>query len=102
MNRSGKVIVQRATESGVLPRVLLSVRQYFIRFHPTTLDTVDEDRFRYFTEHLYLSKLQPLIERNVRVIIFVPSYFDFVRLRQYMYREHRESYSAISEYTSQK
>lgn len=42
-------MVQRAMETGVLPRVLLSIRQYFVRFHPAALDTVDKDRFRYFT-----------------------------------------------------
>ncbi|KPI84532.1 hypothetical protein ABL78_6417 [Leptomonas seymouri] len=102
VNNSGKVLLQRRAESGVLSRILVPVRQHFIRFHPTSLDTVDDDRFEFFTKEMYQTKINVMAERDVRVIIFVPSYFDFVRVRNYLHREYRESYAAISEYTSLK
>ncbi|KAK7195977.1 hypothetical protein NESM_000531000 [Novymonas esmeraldas] len=100
VNNSGKMLLQRRVDPGVLSRVLVPVRQHFIRFDPASLATVDDDRFHFFTKQMYESKINAMAERDVRVIIFVPSYFDFVRLRNYLHREYRESYVALSEYTS--
>ncbi|KPA77199.1 hypothetical protein ABB37_07113 [Leptomonas pyrrhocoris] len=102
VNNSGKVVLQRRADPGVLARVLVPVRQHFIRFEPTSLSTVDEDRFEFFTKQVYEAKINAMAERDVRIIIFVPSYFDFVRVRNYLHREYRESYAALSEYTSLK
>ncbi|CCW69810.1 unnamed protein product [Phytomonas sp. Hart1] len=102
LNNSGKVLLQHRTEEGVLSHVLAPVRQNFIRFDVPTIESVDDERFDVFTNKMYQAKIHPLVERNVRTIIFVPSYFQFVRLRNYMHREYRESFAAISEYTSVK
>ncbi|KAG5509377.1 hypothetical protein JKF63_06687 [Porcisia hertigi] len=102
VNSSGKLLLQRRADPGVLSRVLVPVRQHFIRFHPSSLATLDDDRFEFFTKQVYEAKINAMAERDVRVIIFVPSYFDFVRVRNYFHREYRESYVALSEYTSLK
>ncbi|KAI5685239.1 Utp25 [Leishmania braziliensis] len=102
VNNSGKLLLQRRADPGVLSRVLVPVRQHFIRFDPGSLATVDEDRFEFFTKQVYETKINAMAERDVRVIIFVPSYFDFVRVRNYLHREYRESYVALCEYTSLK
>lgn len=102
VNSSGKVLLQRQSEPGVLSRVMVPVRQYFLRFTPTSLENVDDDRFKFFTQTIYASRINSLAERDVRTIIFVPSYFDFVRIRNYLHREYRDSFVALSEYTSLK
>lgn len=102
VNNSGKLLLQRRADPGVLSRVLVPVRQHFIRFEPSSLASVDDDRFAFFTKQMYEAKLNAMAERDVRIIIFVPSYFDFVRVRNYLHREYRESYVALSEYTSLK
>ncbi|GET87063.1 hypothetical protein, conserved [Leishmania tarentolae] len=102
VNNSGKIVLQRRVDPGVLSRVLVPVRQHFIRFDPSSLATVDDDRFAFFTKQVYNAKINTMAERDVRIIVFVPSYFDFVRVRNYLHREYRESYVALSEYTSLK
>ncbi|CAG9571225.1 conserved hypothetical protein [Leishmania major strain Friedlin] len=102
VNNSGKIVLQRRADPGVLSRVLVPVRQHFIRFDPSSLATVDDDRFEFFTKQVYEAKINAMAERDVRIIVFVPSYFDFVRMRNYLHREYRESYVALCEYTSLK
>ncbi|CBZ32702.1 hypothetical protein, conserved [Leishmania donovani] len=102
VNNSGKIVLQRRADPGVLSRVLVPVRQHFIRFDPSSLATVDGDRFEFFTKQVYEAKINAMAERDVRIIVFVPSYFDFVRVRNYLHREYRESYVALCEYTSLK
>ncbi|KAH9597846.1 Digestive organ expansion factor [Trypanosoma melophagium] len=103
LNNSGRVLLQRREENGVLSQVMVPVRQHFIRFEPSQPQNVegcDETRFDFFTHEVFATKISPLAQRDVRTIIFVPSYFDFVRLRNYMIREYRDTFAAISEYTS--
>ncbi|ESL06960.1 hypothetical protein TRSC58_05358 [Trypanosoma rangeli SC58] len=101
VNNSGRVLLQHREEAGVLAQVMVPVRQHFLRFDPgPALETCDDARFDFFTREVYVTKISPLVERDVRTIVFVPSYFDFVRLRNYLIREHRDSFAAICEYTS--
>ncbi|RNF15002.1 U3 small nucleolar RNA-associated protein 25 [Trypanosoma conorhini] len=101
VNNSGRVLLQRREEAGVLAQVMVPVRQHFLRFDAgADPKTCDDARFDFFTREVYATKISPLVERDVRTIVFVPSYFDFVRLRNYLIREHRDSFAAICEYTS--
>ncbi|EPY19722.1 U3 small nucleolar RNA-associated protein 25 [Strigomonas culicis] len=102
LNSSGKVLLQRREEEGAVAKVTGAVRQHFLRFDTTALDRADDDRFDYFTKQVFATKLNTLAERNVRIILFVPSYFDFVRLRNYLYREYRDTFAALSEYSTLK
>ncbi|KEG09950.1 U3 small nucleolar RNA-associated protein 25 [Trypanosoma grayi] len=80
---------------------MVPVRQHFLRFEPgPSPEACDDARFDVFTRDVFAKKIAPLVERDVRTIIFVPSYFDYVRLRNYMIREHRDAFAAICEYTS--
>lgn len=101
-NNSGKVLWQWSVHPGVLGRIMLPIRQHFVRFSAQSPSTVDEERFTFFSEEIMKHKLYPLVERGVRTILFVPSYFDFTRVRNYLYREYRDSFTAVSEYSSNK
>jgi U3 small nucleolar RNA-associated protein 25 len=101
-NNSGKVQIRLETDPGVLSQIMLPLRQHFLRFDPASIETVDTDRYDYFVNDVMKHKLYPLMERGVRTILYVPSYFDFVRVRKFLHREYREFYTAISEYSSQR
>ncbi|CAD2220311.1 Utp25, U3 small nucleolar RNA-associated SSU processome protein 25, putative [Angomonas deanei] len=100
VNSSGKVLLQPVQSEGAVTRVVGGIRQHFMRFDATALDKVDDERFNFFTESIFPTKINTLAERDVRIIIFVPSYFDFVRLRNYLYKEYRDTFAALSEYSS--
>ena len=99
-NSTGKVLVQRAEEPGVLQRVTTQLRQHFVRVAVTDLQAADDERFRFFTEKLFLQKIHPLLERNVRIILYIPSYFDYVRIRNFLFKDYRDSFACLCEYTS--
>lgn len=69
---------------------------------PLTVSNVDDHRFHYFTEQLLPARIQSLIERQVRVLIVIPSFFDFIRLREYCFSQYRGSYDTLSEETALK
>ncbi|KAH8613838.1 putative Utp25 U3 small nucleolar RNA associated SSU processome protein 25 [Trypanosoma vivax] len=103
LNNSGRVLLQRREEVGVLQQVMVPVRQHFMRFEPgNSVESCDDARFDFFIKEVFSTKIAPLISRDVRTIVFVPSYFDYVRLRNHMIREHRDSFASICEYTSLK
>lgn len=91
-----------AKQTGVIPKVTLPIRQHFLRYDATTIANADDERFDYFTQQLFPSRIQSLIDREVRTILFVPSYFDFVRLRNHFFNEHRELTAFLSEYSTEK
>ncbi|CBH12575.1 hypothetical protein, conserved [Trypanosoma brucei gambiense DAL972] len=101
VNNSGRVSLHRREETGVLQQIMVPVRQHFLRFDPgSSVESCDDARFDFFTREVLPTKILPPVSRDVRTIIFVPSYFDYVRIRNYMIREHRDSFAAICEYTS--
>lgn len=102
LNNSGKCALRQASYPGVLGQIMLPLRQHFLRFDAACLDNVDEERFQFFVNDVLKQKIYPLLERGVRTILYVPSYFDFVKVRKYLHQEYREFYAAISEYSSQR
>ena len=99
INSSGKIQVSWPSFEGSLSKVATAVRQHFRRFDVTDLSTADDERFDFFVKKIFPSVIQPAVDRQVRTIIFVPSYFDFVRVRNFLYSTVRESFSSLSEYT---
>eukprot|EP00796_Vickermania_ingenoplastis_P000253 gene253-127_t len=99
-NAWGRVALYPKHQPGVLTQVKVPVQQHFLRFIPSSIASNDNDRFEYFTQQVFPTRLNSLAERDVRMIVYVPSYFDFVRLRTFLHREYRETYAALSEYSS--
>jgi U3 small nucleolar RNA-associated protein 25 len=82
-NVSGVVRLSN-TFAGVLSRVQLPVRQLFRRLNTSASSSpgdIVEERFRVFTKEI-LPRLTA--STSSHILIFVPSYFDYVRLRNYM------------------
>ena len=59
----------------------------------------DDARFKYFVEKIMPNLRQSASHSNT--LIFIPSYFDFVRVRNYM-NEHNYSSAELCEYTDTK
>jgi U3 small nucleolar RNA-associated protein 25 len=70
----------------------------FQRFDAPSATEEPEARFNIFIE-----KVMPSLEQSAllhsHTIIFIPSYFDFVRLRNY-FKERESSFTKLSEYSS--
>jgi len=68
----------------------------FRKFAATSLTSSADDRFQFFVKKVmpdYVSDLR------YRTLIFVPSYFDFVRLRNWFDKESFMDFAEICEYT---
>ncbi len=98
-NTSGRIVC-RPTYPGVLSQVHtsagLAVRHVFQRLPLTTsLSDVANQRFTYFTTEL-LPRIK--MAHDAHVLLVIPSYFDFVRVRNYC-RDRHVNYAVASEYT---
>ncbi|KAM3955030.1 LOW QUALITY PROTEIN: U3 small nucleolar RNA-associated protein 25 homolog [Aphomia sociella] len=83
-NYAGKVIVANPIEMGAIQQVVLQVPQIFHRFNATNpLMSVDE-RFEYFIKEILPKQRDTLMSHT---LIYVSSYFDYVRIRNYFKKE---------------
>ncbi|KAH6798337.1 U3 small nucleolar RNA-associated protein [Perilla frutescens var. frutescens] len=93
LNYRGKVKLE-CTYKGVLPKILIQARQIYERFDIESIAEADNDRLKYFCEKVF-----PKIKDSVQdgVMIFVSSYFEFVRLRNYL-KSQSASFCLFGEY----
>ncbi|KAF9897635.1 rRNA-binding ribosome biosynthesis protein utp25, partial [Lobosporangium transversale] len=97
-NVAGKLKITQPYEHGTIVDVVPLVQQSFNRIETRTLAQADDNRFQYFINHT-LPQLRRSAVTQTHTMIFIPSYFDFVRLRNY-FSENKYSFAAICEYTS--
>lgn len=93
-----------------MSRVVSGVRQTFTRFEAANVHAEPDLRFQHFTTKT-LAQLSKSAVSSSHTLIVVPSYFDFVRLDDFL-RAHNEqrrsgetanlSYTSISEYSTPK
>ncbi|KAI1008137.1 U3 small nucleolar RNA-associated protein 25 [Podosphaera aphanis] len=100
-NWAGKVKVS-AAYPGVLQELGLKPKQTFSRLESKSFETEPDERFTYFT-----SAIVPTLTRRIKdsqgTLIVIPSYLDFVRVRNYFSISQTTtnlSFGTISEYTS--
>jgi U3 small nucleolar RNA-associated protein 25 len=100
----GTVKVARR-EPGSISRVVLKVQQVFHKLDCNDIEAVDDARFKYFTQKVTqvspgvaavknkqshdprcTQQIYPQLKASVskHVFIFFPSYFDYVRVRNFM------------------
>ncbi|KAF9187162.1 rRNA-binding ribosome biosynthesis protein utp25 [Haplosporangium sp. Z 767] len=97
-NVAGKLRITQAYEHGSIVDVVPLVQQNFSRIETKTLAQADDVRFQYFITQT-LPQLRRSAVTQTHTMIYVPSYFDFVRLRNY-FSENKYSFAAICEYTT--
>lgn len=86
--------------SGVMNQVKEGIRQTFTRIECANLQAEHDVRFNYFTQKTLPKLLKSALSAS-RTLLFVPSYFDFVRLTDYMTQEGM-SFASLSEYSEGK
>ncbi|XP_047506925.1 U3 small nucleolar RNA-associated protein 25 homolog isoform X1 [Pieris napi] len=94
-NYRGKVIISNQPEIGAIRQVLVQVPQLFHRLNATSPLSAVDARFEYFVKEILPKQRDPLMSHT---LIYVPSYFDFVRLRNYFKKEDI-SFVQVCEYT---
>ena len=96
------LLLLRPQYTGELGRAVLTggerPRQLFHRF-PSVFLTQHDERFDHFTSTV-LPAVKAAHESEGHVLLLVPQYADFIRLRRHFQRRH-QSYAAISEYSTQ-
>ncbi|KAG0261999.1 hypothetical protein DFQ27_002676 [Actinomortierella ambigua] len=97
-NIAGKMRITQAYEHGSIVDVIPQVQQSFNRIEVRSLVQADDVRFQYFIKTM-LPQLRRSAITQSHTLIFVPSYFDFVRLRNF-FSENKYSSASICEYTT--
>ncbi|GBB95965.1 hypothetical protein RclHR1_02650036 [Rhizophagus clarus] len=95
-NVDGKVKIKHHHQGTILEVNVRNIQQIFTRIECNSLSEMDDIRFKYFIEKI-LPKTRKM--NLSHVMIFIPSYFDFVRLRNY-FEDNTISFTSISEYTN--
>ncbi|XP_039757969.1 digestive organ expansion factor homolog [Pararge aegeria] len=83
-NYAGKVLVVNPPEVGSIQQVLVQVPQLFHRINATSPLAAVDARFEYFIKEILPKQRDTLMSHT---LIYVPSYFDFVRIRNYFKKE---------------
>ncbi|KAF2108157.1 U3 small nucleolar RNA-associated protein 25 [Lophiotrema nucula] len=86
--------------SGVIESLTYGIKQTFSRFDSPSHISDPDSRFKFFSSTILpqISRLPKPVEGGMGVVIFIPSYLDFVRLRNALV-DTDWSYGLISEYT---
>ena len=95
VNVAGKIKAESFHE-GVLADVPRGIKQVFTRFDSVDIYSEDDARFEHFTTKTLPMLLKSAVS-STQTIIFVPSYFDFVRVKRYMKKMDNISFTSISE-----
>lgn len=96
INYQGKVKLV-CEYKGVLPKVILQVRQIYERFDVDSIADADDARFDYFVKKVF-----PKIKDSVQggIMLFISSYFEYVRIRNFL-KSQDASFCLLGEYTQQ-
>jgi len=96
-NSNGKFKTLSRYEDGTVTQTLSNIRQVFSRLNTDSMEELSDTRFKYFTEQIFTKLLN---SEQQYTLVFIPSYFDFVRVRNYLKKSGIE-FCQCSEYTSQ-
>ncbi|RMZ66234.1 hypothetical protein GMOD_00005317 [Pyrenophora seminiperda CCB06] len=101
-NVAGRLKFTPDHTAGLIESLSYGIKQTFVRFDSPSHLTDPDARFKYFTSSILPSITRlprnPDTSGGLGVLIFIPSYLDFVRIRNSLVDSHF-SYASISEYT---
>mmetsp|Transcript_15857 Transcript_15857/g.25109 ORF Transcript_15857/g.25109 Transcript_15857/m.25109 type:complete len:234 (+) Transcript_15857:93-794(+) len=96
-NISPRMRIRPKYGNGAISRVVPPVRQIFQRIECESLTDSYDKRFEYFTQDI-LPRITNRFGEEGRCLIMIPSYFDFVKIRNYL-KKNRHSFANCCEYT---
>lgn len=94
-NYRGKVKLVNPIVNGTIRHVAVQITQIFHRIDVSSIQSSFDQRFNHFINIILPQCKSPLM---AHCLIFVPSYFDYVRIRNYFKKENL-SFVQICEYT---
>lgn len=94
-NYGGKVRTANVVQRGSIRHVVMEVPQVFHRIEVKSLESSFDTRFEYFTNTI-LPQFKSATMAHC--MIYVPSYFDYVRIRNY-FKKEEVNFTQICEYT---
>ncbi|XP_017045026.1 U3 small nucleolar RNA-associated protein 25 homolog [Drosophila ficusphila] len=94
-NYQGKVRIANQVEHGDIRNVLTPLQQVFRRISCSSVESTFDDRFEYFVKNIMPQFSKPGFSH---CMLYVPSYFDYVRIRNY-FKTEMVSFVQINEYT---
>ncbi|KAG8961779.1 rRNA-binding ribosome biosynthesis protein utp25 [Tulasnella sp. 425] len=95
-NIAGKVRFERRWSGVDIPE---GIKQNFVKFECTNGRDEADARFEYFTKEFFPS-LKKSAVLSANTLLFIPSYFDFIRVRNWMKQNASVSVAFISEESS--
>lgn len=112
LNYEGYLTLKHRVDKPQAKLLVISYKQEFVYYDSQNVSDAADARFNFFTTHVLKRLLSPHEENvctahdahdgppaaNDHVLIFVNSYYDYVRLRNYFRRE-KLSFTQICEYT---
>lgn len=94
-NYQGKVRDSNLVEHGDIRNVLTPIHQVFRLINCSSVETTFDDRFQYFVKNIMPQFSKPGFSH---CMLYVPSYFDYVRIRNH-FKTVMVSFVQINEYT---
>ncbi|XP_061204318.1 U3 small nucleolar RNA-associated protein 25 homolog isoform X2 [Neopsephotus bourkii] len=94
-NYMGQVAVRNVPLSGSISHVVVQLPHVFRRLEAESLTSVIDTRFQFFIDKVLPEYRDAIMSHT---LIYVPSYFDYVRLRNYFKKEEL-NFTHICEYT---
>lgn len=94
-NYRGKIRMLNPIESGTIKHVAVKISQSFHRIDVSSIQSSFDQRFDYFIKTILP---QFKAASKAHCLIYIPSYFDFVRIRNY-FKTETLSFTQICEYT---
>eukprot|EP00026_Physarum_polycephalum_P004330 Phypoly_transcript_04348.p1 GENE.Phypoly_transcript_04348~~Phypoly_transcript_04348.p1 ORF type:complete len:705 (-),score=51.28 Phypoly_transcript_04348:92-2161(-) len=93
-NTYGKIKITNPPSEGIIEQVVPQIKQTFQRLEcNSNISELDEQKFKLFSEEIF-----PHLSSTLnRVLLFIPSYFDYLRIRE-LFTAERESFSQADEY----
>lgn len=102
LNLSGKVKFKPviAQDTCIMNSIGLRIKQIFQRFESPSPSQDPDSRFKFFINTI-LPSLMKSTSYEDGIMIFVPSYFDYLRIKSYLKTSTKFNFGSIDEYTSQ-
>lgn len=94
-NYSGKVRVNKRITNGAVKKVFVQLPHVFMKFVCGNVSEAVDARFDFFVGKVLTQQRDPLMKQT---LIFIPNYFDYVRIRNYFKKEDIR-FVQICEYT---
>jgi U3 small nucleolar RNA-associated protein 25 len=99
-NFTGRLKYTADHTAGLIETLSYGIKQTFLRFDSPSHLTDPDARFKYFSTTILpsITRLPKPVEGGLGVLVFIPSYLDFVRIRNSLV-DTDIAYASISEYT---